>query len=123
MQTNSKSTNPLHIAVSKSRGLTIDWADGHKSEFSNQYLRDKCPCASCVEAHEAGAQSAKSASAPAPAAAPFQMFKPKLRMNSIEEVGTYAVRIYWNDAHNAGIYSYDYLRAICPCADCAATRR
>ena len=42
-------------------------------------------------------------------------------MNDIEEVGAYAVRIHWNDGHNAGIYSFEHLRRICPCAECAVT--
>ena len=43
-----------------------------------------------------------------------------LRMNSVEQVGHYAIRILWNDGHNTGIYSYDHLRKICPCAECRA---
>ncbi len=48
------------------------------------------------------------------------MYKPKERMTSIEPVGNYALRIAWNDGHNTGIYSYDHLRSICPCAACQA---
>jgi DUF971 family protein len=50
------------------------------------------------------------------------MFKPALKMDRIEEVGAYAVRIYWNHGHSAGIYSFDHLRAICQCAECRDTR-
>lgn len=121
MQITPASSNPLHIAVTKSRGVAIDWADGHKSEFSNEYLRDECPCASCTGAHGTEPQRSKyTEEANAPAANPFQMFKPRLRMDSIEEVGSYAIRIYWNDGHNSGIYSFDYLRSICPCPQCRA---
>jgi DUF971 family protein len=28
------------------------------------------------------------------------------------------VRFEWSDGHNTGIYSYEYLRAICPCETC-----
>lgn len=127
MPINPAASTPLHIAVAKSRGVTIDWSDGHKSEFSNEYLRDECPCASCTGSHGTEPQRSNyaaeaAATTTAPAATPFQMFKPNLRMNSIEEVGAYAIRIYWNDAHNTGIYSFDHLRDICPCADCTATR-
>jgi DUF971 family protein len=37
-------------------------------------------------------------------------------------VGRYAVQIFWTDSHSAGIYSFDYLREACPCAECAAKR-
>ncbi len=114
------SSDPLHIAVSKSKGLAIDWADGHRSEYLNAYLRDACPCASCTGAH--GTEPLKS-SYSQPAAGAFPLYKPRLRMDSIEEVGTYALRIRWNDGHNTGIYSYDHLRAICPCPACAAQRQ
>lgn len=124
MQNNLARSTPLHIAVSKSRGVTIDWSDGHKSEFANEYLRDECPCASCTGAHgtEPQRSSYTAEKASATAASPFQMFRPKLRMDSIEEVGSYAIRIYWNDGHNTGIYSFDHLRDICPCSDCVAIR-
>jgi DUF971 family protein len=50
------------------------------------------------------------------------MFKPALKMNSVEAVGSYAIRVYWNDGHSSGIYSFDHLRRICPCAECRAKR-
>jgi DUF971 family protein len=28
------------------------------------------------------------------------------------------VRFEWSDGHNTGIYSYEYLRALCPCEAC-----
>ena len=30
------------------------------------------------------------------------MYKPKLKMNPVEPVGHYAVRIHWNDGHSTG---------------------
>ena len=117
----SISTDPLHLAVSKSRGLKIDWSDGHLSDYSCAYLRDNCPCANCTGAH--GTEPQKSNySAPRPPN-PLALYKPRIAMDSIEEVGSYAVRIDWNDGHNAGIYSYEHLRRICPCAECEEARR
>lgn len=116
----SISTDPLHLAISKSKGVSIDWTDGHTSKYSNEYLRDHCPCASCTGAHGAAPQRTNYTN---PGADPFPMFKPKLRMDDVEEVGSYAIRIRWNDGHSAGIYSFDHLRQICPCDACAETRR
>jgi DUF971 family protein len=110
--------DPEHIAISKSRGITIDWKDGHRSEYSAAYLRDECPCASCTGAHGTEPQKTNYAS---PSANPFQMYKPVLRMDSVEEVGSYAIRIRWNDGHGTGIYSWEHLRRICPCAECRKT--
>ena len=105
---------PEHIAISKSKGIQIDWKDGHLSKYSLGYLRDECPCATCTGAH--GTQPEKSNySAPV---APFPMFKPTLKMMNVEPVGHYAIRIEWSDGHNTGIYSFDHLRKICPCGSC-----
>jgi DUF971 family protein len=38
-------------------------------------------------------------------------------------VGHYALQIDFTDGHSAGIFSYDYLRTICPCAQCALSFR
>ena len=119
MPTSKPASDPLHIAVSKSKGLSIDWADGHRSEYANTWLRDNCPCASCTGAH--GTEPEKSSYSKT-SSGPFQMYQAKLRMESIEEVGTYAIRIRWNDGHSTGIYSYDHLRSICPCPGCSAQR-
>lgn len=110
-------SEPDHIAISKSTGIKIDWKDGHHSEFSLEYLRDECPCATCTGAHGTEPQKTNYANP-----SPFPMYKPKLKMNSVEPVGRYAVRIHWNDGHSTGIYSFDHLRDICPCADCKQRR-
>jgi|ERR1700743_2476721 DUF971 family protein len=105
--------DPEHIAISKSTGIQIDWRDGHHSEYDLAYLRDSCPCATCTGAHGTEPQPSNYSKPD-----PFQMYKPKLRMNSVEAVGSYAVRIQWNDGHGSGIYSFDHLRKICPCGEC-----
>ena len=107
--------DPEHIAISKSTGIKIDWRDGHHSDYP---LRDECPCATCTGAHGTEPQRSNYSKPEL-----FPMFKPVLRMDSVEAVGSYAVRIYWNDNHNSGIYSFDHLRAICPCEECQVKRR
>ncbi len=112
------SPEPEHIAISKSKGIKIDWKDHHHSEYTVAYLRDECPCATCTGAH--GTKPEKSDySAPS---SPFALYKPILKMRSVEPVGQYAIRIDWSDGHNTGIYSFDHFRKICPCDDCRAAR-
>lgn len=111
--------NPEHIAISKSKGVKIDWSDGHRSEYSLAYLRDECPCATCTGAHGTVPEKSNYSK---PEANPFPMYKPVLKMLQVEPVGAYAFRISWSDGHNAGIYSYDRLREICPCPECSASR-
>ncbi len=102
------------IQVSKSRGVQIQWKDGHRSEYGLKYLRERCPCASCTGAHGHAPE------APAAENSPFPMFKPALKLDGVEPVGRYGLQFEWNDGHSTGIYSFDYLRQICTCADCAA---
>jgi DUF971 family protein len=104
-------TDPEHIAISKSKGITIDWKDGHASTYGLDYLRENCPCATCTGAHGTPPTTK-------PAAAPFQMYKPTLKMMSVEPVGNYAIRIVWSDGHSTGIYSFEHFRRICPCEGC-----
>ena len=110
-----KQADPEHIAISKSRGIKIDWADGHRSDFPLAHLRDNCPCATCTGAEGGVAQKT---SYSAEDKNPFKMYQPKLRMEMCEEVGEYAVRIYWSDGHSTGIYSFRHLRDICTCESC-----
>ena len=108
--------DPEHIAISKTKGLKIDWSDGHRSAYAVPYLRDECPCASCTGAHGTEPQKSNYSAPPSP----FQMFQPTLKMLTVEEVGHYAIRIQWSDGHGSGIYSFDHLRKICPCSECIA---
>ena len=101
--------DPEHIAISKSKGIKIDWRDGSHSEYSLEWLRDNCPCASCTGSHGTEPQKTDYA---APKANPFQMFKPALKMLDVEAVGSYAIQIKWSDGHQSGIYSWDHLRKI-----------
>jgi DUF971 family protein len=107
---------PEHIAISKSAGIKIDWRDGHHSDYRLAYLRDECPCATCTGAH--GTEPKRSDYSKQEL---FPMFKAALKIESVEPVGQYAIRIHWSDGHSTGIYSFDHLRAICTCAECKAS--
>ncbi len=104
-------TDPEHIAISKSKGIDIDWKDGHHSQYGLSYLRENCPCATCAGTHGPPTTLPDKAN-------PLQLFKPVLKMTGVEPVGNYAVKIVWSDGHSTGIYSYDHFRKICPCEEC-----
>ena len=118
----SPPSEPEHIAISKSKGIKIDWKDEHHSEYSLAYLRDECPCASCTGAHGTPPQKSNYANESTAGPNLFPMYKATLRMNDVEAVGGYAIRMSWSDGHNTGIYSFDHLRRICPCDACRAAR-
>jgi DUF971 family protein len=46
------------------------------------------------------------------------MYKPPVKPTTVTPVGKYAMNLKWNDGHESGIYSWDYLRAQCRCAEC-----
>jgi DUF971 family protein len=99
--------------ASNDNTLAIQWSDGHTSHYPYGYLRRKCPCATCEETPPQPEQPI--------GGLPIIGQKP-LHPERAEVVGRYALQIYWSDHHSAGIYSFDYLRSLCPCPECTALR-
>lgn len=112
----------VKIHVSSGAGVDIAWADGHSSHFDFVYLRDHCPCATCND-ERAKKESLADSSAAFRSSPALPMFKPKPRAQSAQAVGQYAIQISFSDGHSTGIYSYDLLRSICPCAECSTATR
>jgi DUF971 family protein len=111
----------VKIHVTSGKGVDIAWADGHQSHYEFEMLRDVCPCAGCEEERK---RKAVAASGPLPGmGTPLPMFKPKPSARSATPVGNYAIQITFTDGHATGIYSFDYLRQVCPCPECAAAFR
>ena len=112
----------VKVHVTTGAGVDIVWADGHASHFDFAYLRENCPCATCsderIKKESLAESSAAFASSPA-----LPMFKPKPRAQSATPVGQYAIQISFSDGHSTGIYSYEHLRSICPCAECSPQQR
>lgn len=117
VSTDPKSVN-VHLATGQ--GLDISWKDGHTSHYSFVFLRDACPCALCDE--ERGKTGRKAGEAPKLAPGKLPMFKELAKPLKAEGVGKYAIRFEWNDGHALGIYSWNFLREICPCNECNALR-
>lgn len=93
--------------------LTIEWEDFHSSVYPFYLLRYACPCAECRGGH------AQMRSTPDPVVfdlPPDDSLRSQLRR--IEAVGSYAITIEWEDGHHFGIYTWQYLRALCPCDIC-----
>lgn len=101
----------VKVRVSTGEGVDVTWADGHTSHFDFQYLRDNCPCALCNDEREKAKRMG--------GGSPLPMFKPKVTAKGANAVGNYAVQIQFSDGHSTGIFSFDHLRELCPCAQCA----
>src|SRR5882672_3850393 len=119
----------VKVHVTSGAGIDITWSDGHASHYDFPYLREKCPCAMCNDERQKREERRENDErlkkenphgAPPPLSSPaLPMFKPKLSAKAAHAVGNYALQIDFNDGHTTGIYSFDYLRTICPCEDCA----
>lgn len=86
------------------RKLRLTWTDGHVGEYDYDYLRGYCPCAAC-QGHSVTEIK-------------YQPPAVSVTATTIEPVGNYAISILWSDSHATGIYRFDFLREICPCAEC-----
>ncbi|RBP53622.1 gamma-butyrobetaine hydroxylase-like domain-containing protein [Arenicella xantha] len=79
---------------SKSRLLEVVYQD-ETFRLPCEYLRVMSPSAE-VKGHGPGQEV-------------LQTNKEDVNIVAIEPVGNYAVRLIFNDAHNSGLYSWDYL--------------
>lgn len=109
---------PAKVRVKKTEGtgMEIDWKDGHKSRWSFAWLRNACPCATCHEEREKSGRAPGEAK-PKPQAL-LVMYEAPPRPIEVTPVGNYALRFKWNDGHESGIYSWEYLRRVCRCDQC-----
>ena len=106
----------VRVLLTEGKGLEIDWADGHKSAWGFAWLREACPCATCVEQRSL---EGRRPGQPKPKPAELlPMFSPALKPLSAKGVGRYAIEFAWNDGHRSGIYSWEYLRRNCQCGAC-----
>ncbi|HEV2522149.1 MAG TPA: DUF971 domain-containing protein [Candidatus Acidoferrales bacterium] len=112
----------VKIHVSSGAGVDITWADGHASHYDFAYLREECPCAMCNDERQKKREAKFQPTVPA-ASTLLPMYKPKLAAKAARAVGNYALQIDFNDGHATGIYSFDFLRTICPCEECAREYR
>ena len=103
--------------AAENNSLAVEWSDGHRSAYPYKFLREKCPCATCTDAHGTGAPRTNKVDS-----SPLPMFQKPLKPEKAELMGRYAVNISWSDGHSTGIYSFDYLREICPCEECKGVR-
>ncbi|MGA3210131.1 MAG: DUF971 domain-containing protein [Terriglobales bacterium] len=108
----------VRVDLSGGSGMTIDWGDGHKSHYTFPWLREACPCALCDDVRTKEGRIPGEPAKADPVALP--MFRPAVKATEAGAVGKYAIRFAWSDGHQHGIYSWEFLREWCPCAECRA---
>jgi DUF971 family protein len=104
---------PAKVRVDRTggTGMAIDWRDGHASHWSFAWLRAACPCATCHEERDADGRPPGTPK-PKPASL-LPLYEAPPTPVEVTPVGNYAIRFKWNDGHEAGLYSWDYLRNVC----------
>ncbi len=87
---------PVSINLKKkSRLLKIDFDDDSSFELSCELLRVYSPSAE-VRGHGPGQEV-------------LQIGKENVSINDVEAVGNYAIKLVFDDGHDSGIYTWDFL--------------
>ena len=99
---------PTAVTADRSqRTLIINWSDGRECRYSFAGLRAVCPCVECKGGH---AQMG----GPPDMAAYHQAQDADLTLEQVQPVGSYALQFFWSDGHSTGLYTWEYLRQLCP---------
>ena len=110
---------PINLEMLEQKVLKISWDDGEVTYYPLDFLRRKCPCATCSEARHGK---------PAPAANPFRILQSHeiisndLHLKEAEVVGRYALNFNWSDGHREGIYTFSFLRELAEEEACREVR-
>jgi DUF971 family protein len=94
-----KSITATAIVLSKDQlTLFLTWSDGAQTSVAARRLRQYCPCAGCVE-EWTGKRTFEVDTIPE-----------GMKVVEVQSVGNYALAFVFSDAHNTGIYQWEYLR-------------
>lgn len=90
---------PTELRVDAARSaLSITFDDGGRFVLPSEYLRVESPSAE-VQGHSAAQKQTVAG-------------KRHVKIVSVEPIGNYAARIIFDDGHDTGLYSWDYLREL-----------
>jgi DUF971 family protein len=90
---------PTELRVDPARSsLAITFENGKRFALSAEYLRVESPSAE-VQGHSAAQKQTVAG-------------KRQVKIVSVEPVGNYAARIIFDDGHDTGLYSWDYLHEL-----------
>jgi DUF971 family protein len=91
--------NPTELKLrTKSRVLEVAFDDGSRFELPFEYLRVFSPSAE-VRGHGPGQET-------------LQLGKHEVGIKAIDPIGNYAVRLVFDDGHDTGLYTWDYLHEL-----------
>lgn len=97
MTANNTAIEPTEVRAPIGADTTeILWSDGTSTKLPNELLRGYCPCAGC-QGHSSTIAFRRGGNC---------------EIESINEVGNYALCFRWGDGHDSGIYTWEYLRRL-----------
>ena len=100
---------PTAINLNRGEGyLEIVWDDDEVCRYPLSQLREACPCVECRGGH--ANMGAKFAPDNILTLTPARSYD----VENILPIGNYAISPVWDDGHQTGIYTWTYLRQICP---------
>jgi len=106
-------TTPTRIDANRAAGtVSLEWEDGHRTEYDARTLRWMCPCAYCRG--EAGMPGWLDTNP--------TLTDDQTRLVDLTLVGNYALQPLWGDGHHTGYHTFMLLRDQCPCEACARDR-
>lgn len=100
---------PKNITLNKTEGyLEIIWDDDQVCRYPLPQLREACPCVECRGGHAFMGREHD----------PDDILKliPKRSYTIVDMqlVGNYALQPAWDDGHSTGLYTWEYLKRLCP---------
>jgi DUF971 family protein len=100
---------PTGITLNKNEHtLEITWNDDTTCTYPLSHLREACPCVECRGGHaKMGMEFAPDNILTLTPARSDQVI-------SIGMVGNYALQPVWDDKHSTGLYTWEYLKKLCP---------
>jgi DUF971 family protein len=92
---------PTNIrAFSSDQILELTWPDDRVDRLPYRYLRGECPCATCRN-EWTGERILDPAT-----------IRADLKLEGMEPIGNYALRLVWNDGHSSGLFSWENFRRL-----------
>jgi DUF971 family protein len=100
MSTSAVEKRPRDVRLHRrSRELELEYAGGERYCLPCEYLRVYSPSAE-VRGHGSGQET-------------LQIGKLNVGISAIKPVGRYALQLVFDDGHDTGLYSWDYLYELC----------
>ncbi len=88
-------------ALQDDQKLEVHWHDGAVHRIPYRFLRGRCPCAACVD-ENTGVRVVDVDAIPE-----------TIQLTNVAFSGNYALKISWNDTHDTGLFTWEYLSELC----------